>query len=151
MKEEGAQRRWKGGGAEEVREAGPYHLSVWYWCSLLQLSVLHRMSGECHQVPPSGAPPPKGTTPDPPRAHPGPTPGPPLQNTLTLHPTSPWLSAPWPLILAPSCFVTHPSSVILFILMTGWWEGPRDLPPGGYKWCLCLAPGESLLGPFRSR
>ena len=87
----------------------------------------------------------------PPRTHPGPTPGPPLQNTLTLHPTSPWLSAPWPLILAPSCFVTHPSSVILFILMTGWWEGPRDLPPGGYKWCLCLAPGESLLGPFRSR
>ena len=97
MKEEGAQRRWKGGGAEEVREAGPYHLSVWYWCSLLQLSVLHRMSGECHQVPPSGAPPPKGTTPDPPRAHPGPTPSKHPHATphqpLVIRPLAPYLSS----------------------------------------------------------
>lgn len=114
----GAQRRWKGGGTGEGRKAGPYHLSVWYWCSLLQLSVLHRMSGECHQVPPSGAPPPKSTTLSPPLKTPSRYPQP-----LVIRPFAP--------ILPPSCFVT-PGYPFILGRVVGGTLGPA---PGGYKWC----------------
>ena len=78
--------------------------------------------------------------------------GPRLQRVLPLaHPLkhphatpSPWLSAPLPLFYLPVVLLP----LVILLSLAGWWEGPWDLPLAATSG---VAPGESLLGPFRSR